>query len=217
MVYQMMMLTEMIQMTDWIGWRRRCGHSGRLIPFVARMMMVLIEQCVCIRMIEMSSSRWWHRQIWWVTVRRCRRYAGQCVVAVARWFAAIRCHLWPFVGVWRHRRPFVTSCGHLTPFAAIRCHCCSRWWTSVGCRRTTVFRFYWQRCVWFHRIIITAQTKTIRWRWSLSATGYFAGRTCVVFAVGVVRMSWRLFTKASVNLLADRNGENSENQICGSS
>lgn len=44
MVYQMMLvMTEMVQVTHRIGRRRRGGNRGRLIPLVARMMVMRIQ------------------------------------------------------------------------------------------------------------------------------------------------------------------------------
>lgn len=79
-------------------------------------------------------------------------------------------------------------------------YCCGRWWTCVSGRRTTMLWFYWQWCVWFHWMIITAHTETIRWWWCLCATSYFAWRTRIVFAVCLICMSWRFFAETSVNL-----------------
>lgn len=59
MMHQMLMVAEMVQVVHWISWCGGSCYSGRLIPVIAWMvvmMMMLIQQCMRIWMVWMMTE-----------------------------------------------------------------------------------------------------------------------------------------------------------------
>lgn len=60
----MLMVAEMVQVIHWIGGRRGGRNSGRLIPIVAGMM-VLIDEMMCVRVMRMRIEMRGHGRRRW--------------------------------------------------------------------------------------------------------------------------------------------------------
>lgn len=133
----MLVVAEVIEVHG-VGRRGGRGDGGRLVPFVARMV-VLVDQMVCVGVmrvrVEVSGDgrRRRSRQVRRVAVRRRRRHAGKCSGAPAQMGAQ--------AGRVRDRR--------------------GRGGARVR-RRRVVFGLYRLRCVRLHRVAVGADTETIR-------------------------------------------------------
>lgn len=175
-VHQVMLVVAEVIEVHGVGRRGGRGDGGRLVPFVARVV-VLVDEMVGVRVVRVrvevrgDGRRRRGRQVRRVAVRRRRRHAGECSGASAQMGAE--------AGRVRDRRG--------RRGARVR-------------RRRVVFGLYRLRCVRLHRVAVGADAEAIRRGPRLRAAGDVARRARVVLAVAVVRVRRRFLPQTAVDL-----------------